>query len=85
MIILITLTPCVWASEWSICTSGVAKQICTVALQCSVLEKLLVPQLITKFLTLYMGSQGLLGCSQGSATFNPEPDASSPHPANLCL
>jgi len=51
----------------------------------SVLEKLLVPHLVTKFLTFYMGSQGLLVCAQRCATFNPEPDAPSPHPANLCL
>lgn len=51
----------------------------------SVLEKLLVPQLVTKFLTFYMGSQGLLVRSQGCAIFNPEPDVSSPHPAKLCL
>ena len=47
----------------------------------SILEKLLVPQLVTKYLTFYTGSQGLLVCLQGSATFNPEPEASSPHPA----
>lgn len=53
------------------------------SLEHSALQKLLAPQLVTKSITFYMGSQCLLTCSQGSATFNPEPDASSPHHANL--
>lgn len=83
MIILIEVTPCVCVCGHLNC--GVANQICTVALQSSVVEKLLVPQLVTKFITFCMGTQGLSVCSQGSATFNPEPDVSSSHPANLCL